>query len=470
MTQPQQFNSHPMNNESTEIVDRETTPENPNNSVTDTNVTNSDIENSDSHDVNSKSRNSSINDTEDPLEGPSWMLDSVQSNPPSNEIDVTLTTSTSTLMLNAKEQSKNNRSYDRNESRRASAESQSAPFVNSRSRGQRLTDRCRVDEDGDNKEPEDEYDDNEDEHVDKEAERAANLATQWANQPTHFFKHLIDNAAEDDDDATSNLSRFVTRKRGSSQCDTNEFTLMIGSEHRRKNYNFDINDLQLPVLESPIAPQVRPIVLEPELTTNVQRITLTHNCGHLTPDLPRLNVNETVFDHTGLMLPIIGENEDSPRASTALERDSDDDNDARSDKRKRKRLFKKTISPPDPPSDLETTPTSKTDAARRTTTVVEHESDEEDAKVEKRKRKRTQKKKANPPDSPSDTEYAPTPKRKNVRSKRKPSRAKDPSSAKVVLLKLNENHVKKTSPSPETGVAQDLDNRWVFEVFSRTSR
>lgn len=75
-----------------------------------------------------------------------------------------------------------------------------------------------------------------------------------------------------------NNQGFVTRQRGNStettDDDLDEFTLMF--MRRNNNVPFDINDLQLPVLEDSVVKSIVTKEPEPEITTTLQK--LTQNC------------------------------------------------------------------------------------------------------------------------------------------------------------------------------------------------
>ncbi|XP_043287827.1 uncharacterized protein [Venturia canescens] len=214
---------------------------------------------------------------------------------------------------------------------------------------------------------------------------------------------------EDDMRTDSNLPIFVTRKRGSRCDDTDDFTLMF-RKPAPKNYNFDLNDLELPVIESPIVKASVSRVPEPELTANIQTVQ-TQNFANLT-SLCRPTVDpdeETMYLHP-MEPPLLSDNSDISLSTVVAQNERSDDDDGGDSSRfvgHRKRPQKKTHSP-----------------------VI---------------------------DSLSESEHSPSPKRNKSKTKRK-LKTKDPSSAKVVLLKLKDNRFGKSTVSPETRTSEDYRN------------
>ncbi|KAL2719071.1 putative WRKY transcription factor protein 1 isoform X1 [Vespula squamosa] len=119
-------------------------------------------------------------------------------------------------------------------------------------------------------------------------------------------RSVLNNSTENDlgmeDDIIINNQGFVTRQRGNStettDEDLDEFTLMF----MRRNINnvpFDINDLQLPVLEDSVVKSIVTKEPEPEITTTLQK--LTQNC-----ELPSTNndiKDDSLIDQLTVKLP-----------------------------------------------------------------------------------------------------------------------------------------------------------------------
>ncbi|KAL2737470.1 putative WRKY transcription factor protein 1 isoform X1 [Vespula maculifrons] len=118
-------------------------------------------------------------------------------------------------------------------------------------------------------------------------------------------QNILNNSQENDlgmeDDVTINNQGFVTRQRGNStettDDDLDEFTLMF--MRRNNNVPFDINDLQLPVLEDSVVKSIVTKEPEPEITTTLQK--LTQNC-----ELPSTNndiKDDSLIDQLTVKLP-----------------------------------------------------------------------------------------------------------------------------------------------------------------------
>lgn len=117
---------------------------------------------------------------------------------------------------------------------------------------------------------------------------------------------------EEDDNTTTNLARFITMRRGNSKVieETEDFTLMM-SRPSMRNMNFNINELRLPVLENSM---INPVInndIDNEVTTAIQRIT-----NFQMPSMSNQSINEPEIDSTTtIKLPLVLVN-DHDRVST----------------------------------------------------------------------------------------------------------------------------------------------------------
>nr|KAF7412986.1 hypothetical protein H0235_012837 [Vespula pensylvanica] len=196
--------------------------------------------------VQTNSRNSynyvSIKD--DPLEGPSWLFNSYQRLSPSTNSDIE-----SNKMKNY-----NNKSDNAQQCTTKTSMLHTLQYNNDSDNYQE-----------DNKEPD-------------------NLCSKKSTFKSHTSekRNILNNSQENDlgmeDDVIINNQGFVTRQRGNStettDDDLDEFTLMF--MRRNNNVPFDINDLQLPVLEDSVVKSIVTKEPEPEITTTLQK--LTQNC------------------------------------------------------------------------------------------------------------------------------------------------------------------------------------------------
>lgn len=123
-------------------------------------------------------------------------------------------------------------------------------------------------------------------------------------------KESILNNSQDSDPTmkrdTTNVQGFVTRQRGHSfetmDDDLDDFTLM----YRRQPMNnvpFDIHDLKLPVLEDTVVKSIVTKEPEPEITTTLQKIT--QNC--LIPTDSNDVREETLLDNFMVNLPLLSD-------------------------------------------------------------------------------------------------------------------------------------------------------------------
>ncbi|XP_076222454.1 uncharacterized protein LOC116429396 isoform X2 [Nomia melanderi] len=182
------------------------------------------------------------------------------------------------------------------------------------------------------------------------------------------------------------LENFITHRRGyvEEEEDDDEFTLMYVRHPR--DLNFDINDLKLPVLEESALKPAAPVEPEPEITATLRKISQI--CP--IPSVSNNSLNETVFNHSTVKLPLLMNNDYDNDNLTPFKEKS-------VSMQRRKRVKHVTLR--DSADFIDGTPRLKT--------------------LSKEKNKKNQ------------------------------STNKDPSAAKVVLQKLDESDVKSRTPSPE---------------------
>ncbi|KAK0084298.1 hypothetical protein PV325_007293 [Microctonus aethiopoides] len=193
----------------------------------------------------------------------------------------------------------------------------------------------------------------------------------------------------------------VIRHRGASEIDDDDFTMMFDNDNELKqqndNMDFDINELNLPVLERPLINAVE-IEPEPEITATFKIITQAH---HRIPSMARDNIDTSLMEsNTTVLIPNIRDSSIPSDFDVDHNESNNDDNDSTDtssifngiNTRKRRRIIENRI---------------------------ESSSDSE------------------PSTSP---EKISTVRRKNIRKK-------DPSAAKVVLEKLKDNNCKKLNNS-----------------------
>lgn len=260
---------------------------------------------------------------------------------------------------------------------------------------------------------------------------------------------------EDDDDTRTdlNLPMFVTRKRGSRCDDTEDFTL-LWRKAPPKNYNFGPNDLVFPVIESPIAKAPEVQVPEPEITANIQTVP-TQNFNNLTFCRPILDPDdETMYLHPTAPPPLMDNTEAFDPSPVAPRARSDDDEQSSSHARRK-------FSSVAPPSFFENTELSDPSL------IAERPGSEDDVHEDFSPTRRKIHPK-NPRllvlECPSDSDYSP-PTQQHKKSKSKRSlKTKDPSSAKVVLLKLKDNSTAKSSVSSEKRQSED-DHRYGKKII-----
>lgn len=239
----------------------------------------SEVENYGSKQQTSTSMNKSVNnsaDWDDPLEGPSWLLNDYPQN--SHE---------------DKDASKSSKSLDTTMTDVNNGQSTEPvsplPILTKRSAHSQL-----------NKKDIMQIDENDSSLSSCEIMNDSNL---------HNVSKSSTAVNEDDDECTAenteprSFPSFITQRRAyftSGEDDTDDFTLMYTRQPR--NMNFDINDLKLPVLEEPVIPAAALIKEpEPEITTTIQKITET--CS--VPFLPNDTMDESTCNTSTVRLPLL---------------------------------------------------------------------------------------------------------------------------------------------------------------------
>lgn len=202
--------------------------------------------------------------------------------------------------------------------------------------------------------------------------------------PQSDNNHLANMPRETTEESSENRVNFVTQRRGCLESeDEDDFTLILPNP-RTRNMHFDMNDLKLPVLDqSALKPQA-PLEPEPEATG---RIPLERISQILPiPSVSHNSLYESEFNQSTVKLPTLFNNDYDHESST--------------------------------PSPVEEQP---------------------------RKRKKQTNREAKYSNGSIDATRRS--KNKNNQKRKKNKIVKDPSSAKVVLEKLNESDVKSGSPS-----------------------
>ncbi|KAH0554186.1 putative uncharacterized protein DDB_G0277255 [Cotesia glomerata] len=154
---------------------------------------------------------------------------------------------------------------------------------------------------------EDEVDDDDD------GEKCGNWGRLAASINTRT-RRTDDNEANNDNNHLLRISSNVTTERSRQPIDSDEdFTMIIKKRPcPSRNLPFDINELNLPVLEGPLVetPQVDP---EPEFTTEINMVTRVINST-----MPRGAIRESLIDNSSVLIPQI--NETLSRTSTEMDR------------------------------------------------------------------------------------------------------------------------------------------------------
>nr|XP_033321104.1 uncharacterized protein LOC117217541 [Megalopta genalis]XP_033321105.1 uncharacterized protein LOC117217541 [Megalopta genalis] len=190
-----------------------------------------------------------------------------------------------------------------------------------------------------------------------------------------------------DSKSTPNLVNFVTQRRGYSlEEEEEEDDFTLMYVRHPRDMQFDMNDLKFPVLEESALKPVVPVEPEPEITTTLRKISQI--CP--LPSISNSSIDETVFNHSTVNLPLLMNNDYDNKDLTPFK--------------------------------------EKLDSTKRVT------------------RGKTVSLRGSVDLNDAATSFKKLSTQTNKRSK---TPSKDPSTAKVVLQKLNEFDVKSRTPSPE---------------------
>lgn len=214
----------------------------------------------------------------------------------------------------------------------------------------------------------DESNENEEVDDDDDGEKCGNWGRLAASINTRT-RRTDDNEVNNDNNNLLRISSNVTTERGRQPIDSDDdFTMIIKKKPcPTRNLPFDINELNLPVLERPLVetPQVDP---EPEFTTEINMITRVINSP-----MPRRTIRESLIDNSTVLIPQI--NETLNRTSTGMDRldnttmrTSGDSFIGHPDILKRKRINKHRLissSDSEPSSPLETVSKSKRKSTKK---------------------------------------------------------------------------------------------------------
>ncbi|KAG7199569.1 hypothetical protein KM043_014178 [Ampulex compressa] len=318
-----------------------------------------------------------ISDWEDPLEGPSWLFSNPRTVPCSRSKNVeTNHINLSKNHINQTRVSINAANLDNMSD--SSEEAESPPTLPTLIKcGNRIQEHNTGEH----------YSNNDDHHNAYSTEKTEENPSNGGEPP------FEEEPCKAEDEVTMNFARFVTRRRGcfqNTEEDVDDFTLMYMRQPVR-NMHFDINDLNLPVLEGSAIVPPAPNEIEPEITTTIQRIT--QNCP--IPSVSNDSMNETQLNETTVKLPL-PINNDFDGDATLITYDQHDITESKEKIKMNFSNLSKKIS----------------------------------CKSEFGKNKGKQKKSS--------------------------VTKKDPSTAKVVLRKLNASHVKQRVPSPDEMYSHDF--------------
>lgn len=194
---------------------------------------------------NSRDSRNDVSNENDPLEGPSWLLDSYNSN----------SSLTNTRMESSSEvKDCNNKSDDTTKT--------------STTHRMQCNSSSDSDSDTDSDSNNDEEDNNESNNFNCKKTTFKSRSSEKGSVLSYFQEDDIKLEEHDN----MNKEGFVTRQRGNSteamDDDLDDFTLM----HMRRNVNnvsFSINDLRLPVLEDTVVESIVKTEVEPEMTTTL---------------------------------------------------------------------------------------------------------------------------------------------------------------------------------------------------------
>lgn len=105
-----------------------------------------------------------------------------------------------------------------------------------------------------------------------------------------------------ENDNTTNFPHFVTLRRGHPRImdeETEDFTLLL-SRQPKQNVNFDINELRLPNLEGSIINPTTTNDIDSEVTTTIRRLT-----NISIPSISNNSMNESELDESTIRLPLL---------------------------------------------------------------------------------------------------------------------------------------------------------------------
>ncbi|XP_076621733.1 uncharacterized protein LOC143342117 isoform X1 [Colletes latitarsis] len=227
---------------------------------------------------------------EDPLEGPSWLFNDLQTVPcimdKEKTDDVNVSTNGNTyLMLKATD------TNDESDNDECSELISPLPILNKR-RGQ-------VNNDKKDKQL---YNKNES-TVYRQIENNENLCD--TSMSATASTDAVENEHKNEGESTVSLSNFVTQRRGYFQNDDDDddYTLMFVRQPH--NMVFDIDDLKLPNLEESELKSVVPRELEPEVTTTLRKIS--HICT--IPSISNNSLDESILSQSTVKLPLLINND-----------------------------------------------------------------------------------------------------------------------------------------------------------------
>ncbi|XP_032665153.1 uncharacterized protein LOC116841395 isoform X2 [Odontomachus brunneus] len=235
---------------------------------------------------NSRLSQNNVETWQDPLEGPSWLLDNISiSDDNATELDHPDVTDINNRASHSNSKVTTTYSDESSDSEDAKDELPPLPDLTNMeilNKGSFIADRIKNDHSLD----EDAIDDT----------FCAILPTSTAFGRERNFDH-------EEDDNTTNMARFITMRRGNSAVieETEDFTLMM-SRPPMRSLNFDINELRLPILEgSIINPTIAANDIDSEVTTAIQRIT-----NFRMPSISNQSANEPEIDSTTtIKLPLV---------------------------------------------------------------------------------------------------------------------------------------------------------------------
>ncbi|XP_076659405.1 uncharacterized protein LOC143362824 isoform X2 [Halictus rubicundus] len=252
---------------------------------------------------NSTTPQDSSTNYDDPLEGPSWLFNNIQTVPcnindekKTDNINVSIdnSTSRSLVVTETSDESDDEKSMEELQSSLSEPESKLKSFSES---------------------------------VEERSVENDSVSSQDVNTDTGCNTSVLSTSKDTSQDEyktesepTQNLVNFITQRRGYSmedEEDEDDFTLMYVRHPR--DMQFDINDLKFPVLEESTLKPIAPVEPEPEITTTLRKISQI--CP--IPSVSDNSINETVFNHSTVNLPLLMNNDYDNRDLTPLKEKSD---------------------------------------------------------------------------------------------------------------------------------------------------